>query len=191
MRARTLNDLLKAGDRVAVSNVTGREAGTVSVASHRYCGNVVGGWALGKGGQSIEVPGGEPIPVFATVEDLMNGLPQERRPNKIIAYSPPGAVYGDVKEVVEYGRDTVETIFVITEHVSIEVTAKIARLCSQADIDVVGERCDISNQFTVVMNWSEHRHIVEVRTATERVVHHQHVAGFEIFSTVGFYRCRD
>ena len=46
MRAKTLNDLLKAGDRVAVSNITGREASTVTVASQRYCGNVVGGWAL-------------------------------------------------------------------------------------------------------------------------------------------------
>ena len=52
MRAKKLSDLLKAGDRIAVSNITGREASTVSVASQKYCGNIVGGWALGK------VPGG-------------------------------------------------------------------------------------------------------------------------------------
>jgi len=50
MRARRLSDLLKAEDRVAVSNITGREASAVTVASQRYCGNIVGGWALGKGG---------------------------------------------------------------------------------------------------------------------------------------------
>ena len=68
MRAKRLSDLLKAGDRVAVSNITGREAGAVTVASQRYCGNIVGGWALGKGGQALEVPGGEPIPVFRPAE---------------------------------------------------------------------------------------------------------------------------
>jgi len=138
VRAKTLSDLLKAGDRVAVSNITGREASTVSVASQRYCGNIVGGWALGKGGQAIDVPGGRPIPVFGTVEELMSGLPKEQRPNKVIAYSPPPAVYGDVKEAIEYGAGVLETIFVITEHVSIEVTAKIAQICSQANIDVLG-----------------------------------------------------
>ncbi len=138
MRASTLSDLLKAGDRVAVSNITGREASTVTVASQKYCGNIVGGWALGKGGQHLEVPGSEPIPVFSTVEDMVEKLPDDRMPNKIIAYSPPPAVYGDVKEVVEYCSDTVETIFVITEHVSIEVTAKVAALCRDANIDVLG-----------------------------------------------------
>lgn len=138
MRARTLSDLLKAGDRVAVSNITGREASAVTVASQKYCGNIAGGWALGKAGQALEVPGGEPIPVFGTVEELMAGLPTDRLPNKVIAYSPPPAVYGEVKEVVEYGRDVVETIFVITEHVSIEVTAKIAQICTDAGIDVLG-----------------------------------------------------
>jgi hypothetical protein len=39
----------------AVSNITGREAGTVTVASQKYCRNIVGGWALGKGGQSLDV----------------------------------------------------------------------------------------------------------------------------------------
>ena len=36
-----------------------------------------------------------------------------------------------------YGRGTVETIYIITEHVSIEVTAKIHRLCSEESIDVL------------------------------------------------------
>jgi len=138
MRAKTLSDLLKAGDRVAVSNITGREAGGVSVASQQYCGNIIGGWALGKGGQTIDVPGQDPIHVFATAEELMAALPKAKRPNKIIVYSPPPAVYGDVKSVVEYGNGTVETVFVITEHISIEVSAKIAHLCREADIDVVG-----------------------------------------------------
>ena len=58
MKAQSLSDLLRQGDRVAVSNVTGREAAKVSFASQLYCNNVVGGWALGKGGQtfrSVEV----------------------------------------------------------------------------------------------------------------------------------------
>ena len=138
MRAKTLSDLLKAGDRVAVSNITGREASAVTAVTQSYCGNIVGGWALGKGGQTIDVPGHEPVPVFANVAAMMEGLPQEKRPNKVIVYSPPPAVYGDVKEIVQYGKDKVETIFIITEHVSIEVVAKIAQICSQADIDVVG-----------------------------------------------------
>jgi len=53
-------------------------------------------------------------------------------------YSPPPAVYGEVKEIIEHCSKTVETLFIITEHVSIEVTAKIAQMCSQADIDVLG-----------------------------------------------------
>ena len=36
MRAKNLSDLLKAGDRVAVSNITGREASTVTVISQKY-----------------------------------------------------------------------------------------------------------------------------------------------------------
>jgi len=65
MRAASLSDLLKAGDRVAVSNITGREASMVTINSQRYCGNIVGGWALGKGGQRLDVPGGESIAVFS------------------------------------------------------------------------------------------------------------------------------
>jgi len=138
MRARRLSDLLKAGDRVAVSNITGREARSVSADSQAWCGNIVGGWALGKGGQRVEVPGGEPIPVFATIAELFQQLPKDRLPNKVIVYSPPTAVYGEVKEIVDHGGEGVETLFIITEHVSIEVTAKIARLCHDAGIDVLG-----------------------------------------------------
>ncbi len=138
MRAASLNDLLKAGDRVAVSNITGREASAVTIASQLYCGNIVGGWALGKGGQQLEVPGGEPIPVFADAGTLINSLPPEKLPNKIVIYSPPQAVYAEVKEIVDHRIDTIETIYIITEHVSIEVTAKIAQMCRQANIDVVG-----------------------------------------------------
>ncbi len=138
MRAAGLSDLLKASDRVAVSNITGREAGSVTINSQRYCGNIVGGWALGKGGQRLDVPGGEPIAVFSNVEELTRSLPAEKLPNKIIVYSPPPAVYGEVKEIIEHCSNTVETLFIITEHVSIEVTAKIAQMCSQANIDVLG-----------------------------------------------------
>jgi len=138
MRAKTLSDLLRAGDRVAISNITGREASKVALTSQRYCGNIVGGWALGRRGQMIDVPGAEPIPVFANVEDMMKSLLPERLPNKVIVYSPPPAVYGDVKEVVQFGKDVVETIFIITEHASIEVTSKVAQLCAEAGIDVVG-----------------------------------------------------
>jgi len=138
MKAKNLANLLKRGDRVAVSNITGREASKVSVVSQQYCGNVVAGWALGKAGQQLAVPGGSHIPVFGQFDELIRDLPVKRRPNKIIVYSPPEAVYGDVKEVVEHGKGHVETIFVITEHVSIEVTAKLRRLCDLAGIDIVG-----------------------------------------------------
>jgi len=47
-------------------------------------------------------------------------------------------VYGDVKEAIENGEGTVETIFVITEHVSVEVTAKLKRLCDLAHMDIIG-----------------------------------------------------
>ncbi|AQT70286.1 Succinyl-CoA ligase [ADP-forming] subunit alpha [Anaerohalosphaera lusitana] len=138
MRAAKLNELLKAGDRVAVSNITGREAMSVSINSHKLCGNIVGGWALGKEAQKIEVPGRDPIEVYPTIQELLKTLPDDKQPNKVVVYSPPVAVYGEVKEIVEHGAGSVETIFIITEHVSIEVTAKIAKMCSQADIDVVG-----------------------------------------------------
>lgn len=138
MRAKSLSDILKKGDRIAVSNITGREASRVSVVSQRYCRNIVAGWALGKEGQTVEVPGGRPIPVFGQFEDLFAALPDAKKPNKIIVYSPPDAVYGDVKEVLEHGRKFVETIFVITEHVSVEVTAKLKSLADGAGIDIVG-----------------------------------------------------
>jgi succinyl-CoA synthetase alpha subunit len=141
MRAKTLSDLLKAADRVAVSNITGREASVVSIASQKYCHNIVGGWALAKGGQSLNIPGLESIPVFSNVAELVKSLPKEKLPNKIIVYSPPAAVYGEVKEIIEHCRDTVETLFIITEHVSIEVTAKINKICSDANIDVLGCNC--------------------------------------------------
>jgi succinyl-CoA synthetase alpha subunit/citrate synthase len=137
MRAQTLSDLLKRGDRVAVSNVTGREASKVCAVSQKYCGNIVGGWALGKGGQFLETSAGE-IPVYATFDELLGMMPPERHPNKILIYSPPEAVYGEVKEVVNYGEKCVETIYIITEHVSIEVTAKIHQICAEANVDVIG-----------------------------------------------------
>ena len=138
MRAKKLSDLLKAGDRVAISNITGREARVVAVSSQRYCGNIIGGWALGKGGQTLDVPGAKGIEVFSNVQDLFQNLPKKKLPNKIIIYSPPPAVYGEVKEIVDYRNKTIETLFIVTEHVSVEVTAKIAQVCSQAGIDVLG-----------------------------------------------------
>ncbi|MBN2473866.1 MAG: hypothetical protein JXB62_04625 [Pirellulales bacterium] len=123
---------------MAVSNVTGREAVKVSFASQLYCGNIVAGWALGRGGQNISIPKGRDISVFGQFEDLMAKLPDDQRPNKIVVYSPPDAVYGDVKEVTEHGAKHVETIFVITEHVSVEVTAKLKLLCDLENIDVIG-----------------------------------------------------
>jgi succinyl-CoA synthetase alpha subunit/citrate synthase len=137
MRAKKLSDLLKKKDRVAVSNITGREASKVCAETMKYSPNIVGGWALGKAGQNIHTSGG-PIPVFATYKNMMQNLPADKKPNKIVIYSPPGAVYGEVKEVVEYSRGIVETIFVITEHVSIEVTAKIHQICKDANIDLIG-----------------------------------------------------
>lgn len=138
MNATTLAGLLKQGDRVAVSNITGREAMQVSVISQQFCNNIVAGWALGKDGSTIAAPGGRDIRVFGQFEDLMKALPRKERPNKVVVYSPPDAVYGDVKEVIENGTGTVETIFVITEHVSVEVTAKLKRLCDLSRIDIVG-----------------------------------------------------
>ena len=86
MRAKHLSDLLKKGDRVAVSNITGREASKVSIISKRYCGNIVAGWALGKQGQKL-VPGSGAIPVFGQFDELMAALPDAKKPNKIIVYS--------------------------------------------------------------------------------------------------------
>ncbi len=138
MRASRLADFLKAGDRVAVSNVTGREASKVTEDSQLYCGNIVGGWALGKGGQEVKPGKGATVPVFATFGELMQKLPAAKQPNKVIVYSPPEAVYGEVKEVVDHSGGKIETVYVITEHVSIEVTSKVRQICSEAEIDVIG-----------------------------------------------------
>jgi succinyl-CoA synthetase alpha subunit len=139
MRAETLRDLLKKGDRVAVSNITGREASRTSVASQAYANNIVGGWALGKGGKRIECPKGDDIPVFADCARMLEHLPADRRPNKFVVYSPPPAVYGEVKEILDAGgRNGAETIFIITENVSIEVSAKIHILAQDFNVDVIG-----------------------------------------------------
>lgn len=137
MRAQDLSELLKKGDRIAVSNITGREASKVSADSQKYSASIIGGWALGKGGEKIETKSCD-IPVYSTFDELMRMVPAEQRPNKVIIYSPPEAVYGEVKEVVLHGQDTVETIFVITEHVAIEVTAKIYKICRDSNIDIIG-----------------------------------------------------
>jgi succinyl-CoA synthetase alpha subunit/citrate synthase len=138
MRAKTLTDLLRRGDRVAVSNITGREAGDVTEISQRYAENVVGGWALGKGGGTLPIGQQTALPVFSDYADLVEHLPAERHPNKIVIYSPPEAVYGEVKNVVNASAGCVETIFIITEHVAIEVSAKIHKLCDSENIDVLG-----------------------------------------------------
>jgi succinyl-CoA synthetase alpha subunit len=138
MRAKNLSGLLKKNDRVAVSNITGREASGVCIASQRYCDNIVGGWALGKGNQVIEVPGRDDIPVFSDCGELYANLPKAKHPNKIIIYSPPSAVYGEVKEAIEYGGKTLETIYIITENVSVEVTAKIHSITKGVNVDVIG-----------------------------------------------------
>lgn len=138
MIAKTLSGLIKKGDRVAVSNITGREASKVSQISQQYCGNIVAGWALGKSGNTIDVPGGKSIPVFGQFEEMMTKLPANKKPNKVIVYSPPDAVYGDVKEVVENGHGCIKTVFVITEHVSIEVTAKLRHLGGMEGVDILG-----------------------------------------------------
>ncbi len=138
MIARSLSGLLKRGARVAVSNITGREASKVSAISQQYCGNIVAGWALGKSGKWIEVPGAKSIPVFGQFKEMMTQLPEKRRPTKVIVYSPPDAVYGDVKEALENNDGNIKTVFVITEHVSIEVTAKLRRLADTEGVDILG-----------------------------------------------------
>ncbi|MBN1911497.1 MAG: hypothetical protein JW818_17270 [Pirellulales bacterium] len=138
MKAQSLEGLLKDGDRVAVSNITGREASNVSYISQVYCNNIVAGWSLGKAGRTINVPGGRDIPVFGQFDQLMTQLPDDRKPNKVVVYSPPEAVYGDVKEAIEHGKGYIDTIYVITENVSVEVTAKLRRLCDLDDFDIVG-----------------------------------------------------
>jgi len=138
MHAKTLSDLLRKGDRGAVSNITGREAGKVTEISQGYAQNIVGGWALGKGGAAIPVDPQASLPVFSDYADLREHLPPERHPNKIVIYSPPEAVYGEIKNVVKASLGTVETIFIVTEHVSIEVSAKIQKLCLAEGIDVLG-----------------------------------------------------
>ena len=146
MRAKKLTDLLTKNDRIAVSNITGREACSVTINSQRYGQNIVGGWALGKGGNFIKVPGKKSIPVFSDYGDLLHKLPPQNHPNKIIIYSPPNAVYGEIKNIVrhtqakrkETGKNIVETIFIITENVSVEVSAKIAFLAQENNIDVIG-----------------------------------------------------
>ena len=138
MQAQSLDELLRKGDRVAVSNITGREAANVSYISQVYCNNIVAGWSLGKAGRTIPVPNGCDIPVFGQFDEMIDCLPEEKRPNKVIVYSPPSAVYGDVKEVIAHGEDFVETIYVITENVSVEVTAKLRRLCDLSSLDIVG-----------------------------------------------------
>lgn len=138
MHAKTLSDLLRRGDRVAVSNITGREASQVTEVSQRYGGNLVGGWALGKGGGQLAVEQQSALPVFSDFADLLEHLPREQHPNKIIIYSPPEAVYGEIKNVVKASAGSVETIFIITENVSVEVSAKIHKLCLAEDIDVLG-----------------------------------------------------
>ncbi|MBT3194264.1 MAG: hypothetical protein HN341_17095 [Verrucomicrobia bacterium] len=138
MIARSLSGLLKKGDRVAVSNITGREASKVSTISQQYCGNIVAGWALGKAGSRIEVAGGKSIPVYGQFDEMITQLPEKRRPTKVIVYSPPDAVYGDVKEALENHRGSVRTVFVITENVSIEVTSKLRRLADTEGVDILG-----------------------------------------------------
>jgi len=139
MRAAKLTDLLKKGDRIAVSNITGREASKVTEISQRYGRNIVGGWALGKSGRQITVNKQSSIPVFADYQELIAETPKKKHPNKIIIYSPPEAVYGDVKNVISQKASAeIETIFVITENVAVEVAAKIQHLCQQQNIDVIG-----------------------------------------------------
>lgn len=138
MKAQSLDDLLKKGDRVAVSNITGREASNVSYTSQAYCNNIVAGWSLGKAGQTIAVPAGRDIPVFGQFDELIDRLAEDQKPNKVVVYSPPEAVYGDVKEVIEHGKSCVDMIYVITENVSVEVTAKLRRLCDLDGFDIVG-----------------------------------------------------
>ena len=137
MKPDSVKDLLKKGDTIAISNITGREASKVSVISQKYNTSIIGGWALGKGGKTIENEG-DPIPVFSTFVELMHKTADDRKPNKILIYSPPEAVYGDIKEVVLHGQGIVETIFIVTENVSIEVTSKIYNLCREAGIIVIG-----------------------------------------------------
>ncbi|MCX7002450.1 MAG: hypothetical protein NTV22_04155 [bacterium] len=121
MRAQTLTDILNKTSRAAVSNVTGREASKVTMVTQRYGRNIVGGWALGKGGDQIAVEQHPSIPVFSTYADMLEALPVEQHPNKITIYSPPEAVYGDIKNALSVSSSTVETIFIVTEHVAIEV----------------------------------------------------------------------
>ena len=139
MRAKKLTDLVNRHDRVAVSNITGREARKVSEISQYYGSIIVGGWALGKGGDKIPLDRSHAIPVFADYQDMIETLPEKQHPNKIIIYSPPEAVYGEVKNVVNYpSAIQINTIFIITEHVSVEVAAKIKSICESKGIDVIG-----------------------------------------------------
>ena len=76
---KSLSDVAKSHDRVAVLNILGSESRQVTTTSHAFSGgNVVFGTSPGRSGQVLKTPIGD-IPVFNNVREGLDAGPSFQR----------------------------------------------------------------------------------------------------------------
>ena len=130
--------LIAKGDRVAVSNITGREASKVCAVSQKYCGNIVGGWALGKSEESVDIP----VRAHPRVRDLRGAAPphapEASSPTRSSSTPRPRRSTARSRRSCSSAGGSWKRSTSSPSTCSIEVTAKIHQICSEENIDVVG-----------------------------------------------------
>jgi succinyl-CoA synthetase alpha subunit len=120
--------------RLVVQGITGRDGSFHARQMVEYGTQVVAGVTPGKGGQLFESGGGEPIPIFNTVEKAV----REAGANAAVIYVPPVAAAGAIMEAADAG---IPFIVTITEGVPVQDMARALAFARDRGSRLLGPNC--------------------------------------------------
>lgn len=113
--------------KVLIQGITGKEGSKVALQMKNYGTKVLAGVTPGKGGQ--EVHG---VPVYDSIAEALENHPGI---NTSFVAVPNFAAFGAIKEAIEA---KIPLINILTEHISIQDTARAIALARQAKVRIVG-----------------------------------------------------
>lgn len=121
--------ILRAGTRILVQGITGKEASFWTDRMLEYGARVVAGVSPGKAGQTVSG-----VPVFGTVREAASSGPLEVS----VLFVPPAAVRAAALEAIGGG---VKAVVILTEHVPVHDVMVVLAEARDAGARVIGPNC--------------------------------------------------
>lgn len=113
-----------------VQGITGHQGKFHTKAMKEFGTKISCGVTPGKGGQDVEG-----IPVFSSVKDAMDVLPDDEKPNTSIIFVPASFAKDAVIESMENG---IKTVIIITERIPVHDSIKIFHYAKYMGVTLVG-----------------------------------------------------